>query len=441
MIELDPRRNAPDQRYISAPPEAKPTGVVGSELEKEKLKIVIVGGGITGYNLADRLASDGLHPTIVSRTSSVTDLGPRYATPIVNKRTADRLGIPIDPEEVAEAFRTAKTGLSLMSSFLNMGSKMYFRRNPYVALDLQKASADLHSEVAKNPKVDMVNGVFSNVEVQGNRVTGVKVKTDHGEEMLTADLVIDATGRNAAVAKMVKQVVPDAISESQLEGHRVQVSGGYVAIDTNGLHNAFPNVEKTMYAGALPSNATCVLTPTILQAGSRATHLLLVEGDPTIIGNADEQARKTAENPNDMNSVRLETLRLLSKGSQWEKLVNNITYMDRPILFTHREDLVRKVDHVQGLVLAGDAAGYTNPFFGRGLTHVANDVDRLSEVLKNVDNVNRLNEMAAEYNNSQAKAADRKLSQMRRNYRVMHGWKMARRATRIVGRAISELAQ
>ena len=390
-------------------------------LKKEVLRLLIIGGGIVGNSLALQLADKGFHPTIISRTGlTPSDILTRRSMPVVRQNTASMLSIPFDAEQAANQFRLAGKGKLISSIVGQVSGLRKLRQNPLIALDINLAEKELHDRVTSNPNITVISGSFMDVEIQKDRITGVILKEGGDKRVLQADLVIDTTGKTASVAKSVENKRPGSIQET-LSDQSNGIIGGYIAFTTEGIEKLYPNVKRTMYAGILlDNNNTISLYPATKDHTSQATHLILVGGNHLLMHEAYVKALRKEGKDANLLRARLEVLDFLTQGSPWNKLIKNITYMDRTIFFKHEHAAKLSVENVKGLVLMGDAVVHINPISALGLSHAAQDIDLFVKKLETVATKDGVDKFVENYNHEQSLKTDKRLIAAEKLYRKAH---------------------
>lgn len=392
---------------------------------REAAHIIIIGGGIAGNNLAAKLANEGFNPTIIAKKDTDSDVRP--SAPLISRRTVERLNLDLEIDDTVNAVRLAGNSDSLLKRIANRRLTRRVGKNGPIAIDIKEVTGILQGRNINNPRISHIAGTFTDVEMDGDRVIGVKYKTDGGDGVLSGDLVVDATGRNAIVAKRVEEKRQGSIEEKEVKRSN-QLIGGYIAFNTDEI-NEFPDLKRTVYLGGLHSKNYALLAPAMPIEGSEATNLILFEGDSERIKDACRSAQESLGSKAALNDVRLEAMRIIAKDTKWEDLMRSVKSIERTVLFSHSEDKARFVDpKLEGLVLVGDSGGYTDPMFGRGIGYGSVDVDKLVAAMSLQD----VDSAIADYNLSQVTEGLKRLNWQKKAYKVMSLGGKARKILRMM---------
>ncbi|MET7679769.1 FAD-dependent monooxygenase [Streptomyces sp. NPDC005423] len=195
------------------------------------------------------------------------------------------------------------------------------------------------------------------------RVTGVRISTDAGEEVLDADLVVDAGGRGSRVTRWLAELGVSGVRERTVD---------------SGLVNATRVYRRPEGAEHFPL--------TVLQADPYASRpgrsgmVLPIEGDRWMVSLAGTRGGEPPADPDGFLRYMLELpdpiLGRLVSGAEplTDVHVSHSTHNARRYLEKVRE-------WPEGLVVLGDALATFNPAYGQGMSVAALEVRVLKREL------------------------------------------------------------
>ena len=219
-------------------------------------------------------------------------------------------------------------------------------------------------------------------------VTGVQIesRTDHTAQDLSADLVVDASGRGSKAPEWLVSLGYDAPAESTIDAHCGYASRWY----------EIP--ENPAFRGAL-----IAIQPRAAQKLYRGGGLLKVDERRwvvTLLGaNGDYPPTDEAEFMDYAKSLSSSIIYDCIKDA---KPITQI-YGYRKLENRHRhfERLTRRPEN---FIVTGDAACAFNPIYGQGMTTAAMDAQMLGKLLSSYD-VRQLSGFAADFQKRLAKLA------------------------------------
>ena len=223
-------------------------------------KAIVIGGSIAGL-LAARVLSDYVGQVkIIERDQLPTEPARRKGTPQgAQFHSLHQAGADIIRELFPDmTFDVASGGLMPSDIGSETHAFMYGGWLPRVHVgsnifwcDRPRFEWALRQRVAKLPNVDIVSGVSVTgfaYDVVQQRVTGAKVRTDEGKWVISADLIIDASGRGSRLPQWLK-----ALGFTQPDQSNLRINMG----DVTAIFQLPPNVNpawKGMVIGTLPGS-------------------------------------------------------------------------------------------------------------------------------------------------------------------------------------------
>lgn len=176
-----------------------------SKIRKDSSKILIAGAGPAGASLAIRLAGSGFCVTLIEREKFPRQkLCGEFISPECFRHFKD-LGVlnemlSADGDRIAETVFYAPGGKSV-----SVPSK-WFSKNE-AALGLSRAEMDFRLlEKARETGVEVLEETsVVNLLSENEKICGIKAKNKSGAFEISADLIIDATGRAAVLGKLAEK--------------------------------------------------------------------------------------------------------------------------------------------------------------------------------------------------------------------------------------------
>jgi flavin-dependent dehydrogenase len=204
--------------------------------------------------------------------------------------------------------------------------------------------------------------------IDGPRVSGVVID---GGERIEADLVVDATGRNASSVRWLEAAGYEAPAESV-----VNCDFAYATV-----------VLRPKEPDALGGAGFFVLPKPDNPHDARGAYLVRIEEDQWLAGLG---GRFGDYPPTDMEGWR-DFGRTLS-WPIWDELVSTAEPVSEPAPFRFPRSVRRHFERLDrfpdGLVPLGDAVCHYNPVYGQGMSAAACQARALGEVLKNRADLN-----------------------------------------------------
>jgi 2-polyprenyl-6-methoxyphenol hydroxylase-like FAD-dependent oxidoreductase len=375
--------------------------------------IIIVGDGIAGPALANSLAEQGIESTLVVRSKPAASKATsrRLSIPVVNRRIGEKLGVTDTPPINRLAVFFGDRELPFISDIATDETATL------LAPDIQAVSNGLVNQAKESPAISVVEGTVRGVmmkeESGKERVTGVVING----EPLAGDVVFDATGREAHIAKLLLKK-DESLLKERTRRQPTSYIGGYMQLDTTNLSSKLPSSD-TLAIAFLP-DIRLLIAPHHLP-GSNATHFVLAGGRPDRLQTALQESRKSSEDN------RLAALKQLTKGTMWYDLLNWGSNFERTLSFAHRSSVAR-YSLVDGVAFIGDAGVSLNPTSGVGLRHITEDVEALVGLMATGLT---LDKATSAYNTLQEKKNSQR---QKKSQRIFRGAQLVGRSARILRR-------
>ena len=165
--------------------------------------VLIVGAGPAGAGLALLLADRGVRVTLVERQQ---DFEREFRGEILlpsGLHALDQMGVLGDLEGVrSQAQNALSVYMNGESVFKEAFDGAVFGDYPVLALSQADLLEKLVDLAARNSNFQLMRGAsVKDLTFDGDRVTGVRIRTADGEKHVTADLVVGADGRASIVRK------------------------------------------------------------------------------------------------------------------------------------------------------------------------------------------------------------------------------------------------
>lgn len=166
-------------------------------------QVLVVGAGPAGATLAHVLAHRGIEVTLLERQRDFDRefRGEMLMPSGIEALEQMGLGESLDavPHFTQESLKVYLNGKSLLEA---EASDEAFRGRPPKAVSQTHLLEMIVTEAAKSPHFKLVRGAsVKDLEIEKNRIVGVRARTEDGDETFGADLVIGADGRASAVRK------------------------------------------------------------------------------------------------------------------------------------------------------------------------------------------------------------------------------------------------
>jgi 2-polyprenyl-6-methoxyphenol hydroxylase-like FAD-dependent oxidoreductase len=316
--------------------------------------VAIVGGGIAGGALAVRLARAGLRVTVLERSLEFRDrvrgetMFPWGCAELVESDLLDiamraegtvaprvvPYGDSMTPHEAEASAMDAAAVVPGVAGMLNLS-------HPGACRELMRAAADAGAEVVRGVR---------RVQVTAGRQPAVRYEDGLRERFVHARVVVGADGRNSTVRRQLG--IPLANSGSRTFA---------VGLLVDGL-TGWPAATNT--AGTCEDVAFFIFPR---RSGCTRIYLFWDKSTP---------GRFSGKDAGDRILQRLATLRCFPAPEifhearprpGWASFPMADTWTDRP--------------YVPGTVLIGDAAGYSDPIIGQGLTIAIRDARLVGDAL------------------------------------------------------------
>ncbi len=208
--------------------------VVKSKIQNPKPKIVIVGGGPAGSSLAIRLANFGFEVCLIEREKFPRQkLCGEFISPecLEHFRDLDVLDemLSVGANRIAETvfYEPGGKSVSIPSA--------WFGANLTSALSISRAEMDLC--LMEKAKVSGVQ-VFEETAAVGllfddEKVCGVRVTRNGETKEITADLIVDATGRANVLASFAKKFKVQRSKSKKIQNRKPKIQNRLVGFKTH----------------------------------------------------------------------------------------------------------------------------------------------------------------------------------------------------------------
>ncbi|MFD5458610.1 FAD-dependent monooxygenase [Streptomyces olivaceus] len=331
-------------------------------------RAVVVGAGLAGMLAAAVLSEAGVAEVLVVDRDALPG-GPRQRRGLPQGRHAHLLmtGGLSAMEEIVPGVSLRERLLAAGAHEISLSSGMLaltpegwlrrWRRAGPVMLTCTRALVDwtVRAAVLEHTRVGVRRGAVTGLTGSAGRVRGVRVSGPGGEEVLDADLVVDASGRGTRIVGWL-----DGLG---LSGVRSRTR----AVDS-GLVNASRMYRVPTGAERFP--LTIVQSNPYVSRPGRSAMVMPVEGDRWLVSCGGTRG---GEPPADPEGFLRYTLGLP------DPIVGRLVSGAEPLTDVHlsrstsnvRHYLEKAPDWPEGLVVLGDALGTFNPAYGQGMSVAA----------------------------------------------------------------------
>lgn len=393
---------------------------IGSNQEIGLDDIVIVGNGISAFALARKLSQEaGIPSTVIAPlTPTFTDedlpMDTRTSIPTIKGSVLEQLHVPLEsytstPRKTISVERSLNPIRRLGLSYVRTRRKIDTPKLARYFLDIDDAKRRMYEASMDDPNITVTPGRLTDVEIDNGRIASITID---GERTMQPQVVIDATGGQARVAEKVNAKESNLIFEKQVNQPSILV-GGFITLDSV-LLVIYPFLKDEARVSFLSGSLASIIAPADKIPGSSATHIFFIEGSDKTIQAAFQAAREAAGGRPSRQEQYIETLKLLTKGTIYEQLLDHTDDIDRTI-YHHFKKATRRHIQAKGmnLGLIGDAHVQVNPVSATGFRSMARDANLLVDCLSNSSS---LVEAISRYNQSSEKRAktEMRAAQLRR---------------------------
>ncbi|MFF2520695.1 FAD-dependent oxidoreductase [Streptomyces liangshanensis] len=223
----------------------------------------------------------------------------------------------------------------------------------------------LRARVLALPNVSAVRSRATGLTYRDGAVSGVRHATDHGEEVLAADFVVDAMGRSSRLSEWVHA---DGYDKPRLE--RL----------ASGIHYASALFERSTPAEDL--SAACslaVYSPPYPRGGTAVAAVNAIEDDKwlaLLVGFGEDRPGRSVE---DFRAVCEELPPVYQEAARGAAVREVVTYRQAD---SRRRGFSGLERFPARLVSVGDAVASFNPVYGQGMSSAALHASCLAEFLE-----------------------------------------------------------
>lgn len=335
-----------------------------SLIRNAKSRILIAGAGPAGASLAIRLANQGFYVTLIEREKFPRQkLCGEFISPECFRHFKD-LGVlsemlSASGDRIAETVFYAPSGKSV-----SVPSK-WFNQNE-TALGLSRAEMDLRLlEKARETGVE----IFEETSVlsllwENGKARGVKAKNKHKTLEITADLIIDATGRAAVLGKLAEK---DKLRTINNEWRKQKISAQQSALSSHLVG------FKTHLRGATIERGRCEIYffrggyggLNLVENGA-ANHCFLIKAE--IVKKFGGDAEKIVREVVFHNRRAFETMKNASPIYDW--LAVSVDKFG-----------AKNLNPAGNLLAIGDAGAFIDPFTGSGMLMALESSEILARII------------------------------------------------------------
>ncbi|MEU0432885.1 FAD-dependent monooxygenase [Streptomyces sp. NPDC006290] len=342
-------------------------------------RAVVIGGSVAGL-LAAAALSRSVDDVIVLERDELPD-GPHPRKRIPQARHAHIL-LPSGRDAIQELLPEADVRQRLLTSgaveqsmtgMLGFGAQGWYRRWPTVAdeLLLTCCSRDLLDSVLRDAVLGTTRVTVRRAEAlsllgTAERVTGVRVLADGSEEDLSADLVVDASGRGTRVEPWLDRLGVADIPTDEVDSGLVYASRVFRV--PRGAED-FPLTQVEADPAASRPGRSGVLVP--------------IEDGRWLVSLAGTRGGEPTADPEEFTDFAL-GLRHPLVG----QLISGAEPLSEVFLSRSTRNRRREFERAampEGLVVLGDAVATYNPVHGQGMSVAALGAQALSRQLQQAD--------------------------------------------------------
>ncbi|GGX12952.1 hypothetical protein GCM10010297_38050 [Streptomyces malachitofuscus] len=340
---------------------------------------LVVGGSLAGLFAATALA-ESADVTVVERDRFPEGVGPRRGVPQAGHahmvwsggvRAFDQLLPGLVGEVVAKGGRLVRITGDMVSRAPN---EVWFRRftsthHRNLVCSRELLDAVVRDRVLGDGRITLRQGTTAlGMTGDATRVTGVRVRSGEQESVLSADLVVDASGRGSRASQWLTRLGLPAVAEREINAGVAYATRLFRAPGSTAGMN-FPLVNVQANPAKAPGTGGIILP---------------VEGDRWIVTLAGTRGGEPSGDPDAFVDFALG----LGDPVIGELLANAEPVGDvattRSTANQRRyyEKMRRRPD---GFLVLGDAVAGYNPVYGHGITVAAQSAVAVRDVLRSTD--------------------------------------------------------
>lgn len=329
-----------------------------SKIENQHSKIVIVGAGPAGASLAIRLAQKDFEVCLIEREKFPRHkLCGEFVSPEClahfQKLGVLREMIAIGGDRISETVFYAPDGKSVSVP------SAWFDADLQGALSISRAEMDFRlMEKAKESGVSVLEETAAvGLLFEKEAVCGIKVRTKENElKEISADIVIDATGRARVLDKLAEKEISRKGQRSKVKGQKSKLVGFKTHLENVNLEKH--RCEIYFFRGGYGGLS--------FVENNLANHCFLIKAG--VVREFDSDADKIVE-------------KVIFENKRARATMQNARAVFDWLAVSVNEFGVQNLNPARNLFSVGDAAAFIDPFTGSGMLMALESAEILAETI------------------------------------------------------------